>query len=154
MHQRRAIGRFAIARVDLERLVEAQQRFVGALLLPQDLTELVPGLGEIRLEDQRTVKTLHRLVEPVLLLEHRAEIGKIIGDVRVLPDRLGEPFDGKSVLLRCKTEQAHQVQGIGVVGIEGERLPGTFVSFRQLPGFQQPKSGLEERGRRIAPRSA
>ena len=46
------------------------------------------------------------------------------------------------------------MQGIGMAGIDGERLPAALFRLRQLPRLQQPKTRLEVRGRRVAVRSA
>ena len=40
------------------------------------------------------------------------------------------------------------MQGIGVAGIERERLPPAFLGLSEFSRFQEPKPGLEERRRR------
>src|SRR6202035_4349268 len=57
-------------------------------------------------------------------------------------------------LLRCESEQAHQMQGFGMAGVDGERLSAALFGRRQLTRLQQAKTRLEVRGRRIAARSA
>src|SRR6202035_3401675 len=57
-------------------------------------------------------------------------------------------------LLRCESEQAHQMQGFGMAGVDGERLSAALFGRRQLARLQQAKTRLEVRGRRIAARSA
>src|SRR5215472_7142419 len=153
MNQRAGVDRFAIARVDLECPIEAQDRLIVALQLAQHLAKLVPVLGEIRLEQQRPIETLGRLLIAALVLESRSEIGKIVRDIRILPDSLGEPFDGEMVLLGGEAQQPHQMQGVRVGRVERERLPSVLLSLCELPGLQKAKPGLEERSRRPAARS-
>src|SRR6516162_11096976 len=95
MEKRTRVGRFEMAGIELEELLEAQDRLVETFLLLQELTETAPAVDRIRREHEAAIKALDRLVEATLLLERAREVEEIIRRVRVLADRAGEPFDGK-----------------------------------------------------------
>ena len=61
------IGGLAIVRLQLQRLLEAQDRFVRALLSLQHLAHPEPDLRLIGIDGHRVVKALDRFVEPLLL---------------------------------------------------------------------------------------
>jgi hypothetical protein len=81
---------------------------------------------------------------PSLLLQRGPEARKVFRP-GILPDRAGDPLHGVIVLLGLESQQAHQVQRVGVIGIHRERLPATQLSLEMSPGLHMGESGLVER---------
>ncbi len=148
---RAGIRRLERIRLEVQRLVEAQDRLVEALLLQQQVTHRSPDRGLVGIEHESAVKAPDRLLGAALAVQRGAEVGEIVGDVRILPDCNRKPLDGEVVLLAGHAEQAHQVQRIGVALVQRQRAAAAFLRFRELPGLEQPKARLEPgRGRLLA----
>ena len=153
MRERGGVGRLEIARADLERPVEAEARLIGAVLLLQQLSHAVPKLGPIGLEHERAVETFDRLIAAAEIDQRGRQIRKIVRHVGVAADRLREPGDGEIVLSRDDAKQSHQVQGVGMTGIDRQRLPAALLGLRDLAGLEQAQPGLEIGGGCLRARS-
>ena len=153
MKQRTAVRRFKVARIGLESLIEAQAGFIAPLLLQQELAEPVPARGKIGLKHQAAIIAFNRVVNAALVLQDDGEIEKIVGDIGIPADRLGEPLHRYVILPRDLAQQPHQVQRICVVGVDGQRLPARAFRFCKLTGTQQAKRRLKEGSRRRLRRS-
>jgi hypothetical protein len=135
-----------MTRVELERLLVAEKCIVQPLQLGQNIAEICPSLDIVRLELQRLVEGLEGFFVPPLALQRGPEAGKI-GRFRILPDGAGKPFYGVVVLLGVMRQQAHQMQGIRVVGIGRERLLAAHLGVKIPLGPQMAKTCLTQRSR-------
>jgi hypothetical protein len=115
MEQDRAlIGRFPVTRIERQDVLKAQQRIRGTLQRQQDVAEVFPQFGDIRLELHRLVEGLERLLEPPLALQGASEGDEIFWLGRLL-QRARNPLDGMIVLLGVERQHAHQIQAVGVI---------------------------------------
>jgi len=67
---------------------------------------------------------------------------------RLSPDRADQPFDGVVVLLRAEAEHAHQMQAVGMVWIELQRLLTGELRAERPSGRQFANARSVKRGRR------
>ena len=121
-----------MARIEPQGLLKTQHGFIAALLLDEHVAHALPKFGIIGLEHHTPIIRLQGLVQPPQLLQCIAEAQKVFG-LRVQPDCTGDPLNGVVILLLLKGNDAHQMQRVGVVRLQGQSLPTTAFSFGDLP---------------------
>ena len=136
-----------VSGINRERMLVTQQCFGAAIERQEHAAEMLPQFGIIRFELNGLVEHRQRIVEPAHLLEREAEAGQIV-DLWRLPDGLRKPSHGVIVLPRLQRDQAHQIEAVGVAGIELERLLAAQLGIEQLACAEVMQSGLVQRGRR------
>jgi hypothetical protein len=104
-----------------------------------------PQLGGIRLQLDRPVERLESLLEPPLALPRDAEGEKVLR-LGILLDGARNPLCGMIVLIKVERQQAHQMQGIGVIGIGLERALTAKFGVEIPLGSQMGETGFVKRG--------
>ena len=147
MHQHRGALHRAIPIVRREpvELSQGKERFVEPLLFDQKGGEISPGLRRLRLQLHRLVERFQCLLVPSLAAQDRAEARQILR-LGHLPNCAGEPFQREVILGGLKRQESHQVHRIGVMGIDGERLPAAKLCVQRALGLEMPESGRAQRG--------
>jgi hypothetical protein len=80
------------------------------------------GLGIVGVERERAIVARHRLVEPAQMLEGHAKVAMKIRLVALDGDRLSDEIDRHLVTTHLVSEDAKQVQRIGLTGFGGKDL--------------------------------
>jgi hypothetical protein len=111
----------------------------------QDIATMPPQLTGIRLQLDRPVERLESLLEPPLALPRDAEGEKVLR-LGILLDGARNPLCGMIVLIKVERQQAHQMQGIGVVGIGLERALTAKFGVEIPLGSQISETGFVKRG--------
>ena len=86
-----------MAGIELERMLEAQDRFRRAPHVGEGVTEISPQIRVVRIELHRLVEGLEGLFAPSLVEQRGAEACQIFCP-GLLPDRAGYPFHRVVVL--------------------------------------------------------
>ena len=118
-----------MARVQLERVLKAQDGVRRTSHVGENIAEISPKVGVIRLELHRLVERRKRLFAPTLLQQHGAEACQIVC-FWLLPDRARYPLQRMIVLLGVKGQETHQMQGIRVFRIHSQALAGSKAGRR------------------------
>jgi hypothetical protein len=104
-----------------------------------------PQLDGIRLDLRCPVESLESLLEPTLALSRDAEGEKILR-LGILLDGARNPLRGMIVLIEVERQQAHQMQGIGVVGIGLKRALTAKFGVEIPLGSQMGETDFVKRG--------
>ena len=141
------VGGVLVARIELEHMLKAQQGMVVALQLQQGVAHLFPQGGIVGLELDGLVEGLERFFAPALLQQRGCKTCDIIR-LGLLRDRAGRPLQRVIVLSGAQSNQAHQVQGAGVIGIGCQQSLATDLSFEGSSRLQMAMAGFALRGGR------
>jgi hypothetical protein len=140
-----------MTRLELKRMLKAQQGVGRAPQIREDFAEVDPQFGVFRLELHRLVESLEGLFAPSLALQRAAEARKIFR-IGILPDGAGDPRHGVVVLVGLEAQQSHQMQAVGMIGIDRERLLAADLRIEMPSGQQMSKAGFAVRFRRACAR--
>ena len=113
--------------------------------MDQDIAAMPPQLGGIRLQLDRPVERLERLLEPPLALPRDAEGEKVLR-LGILLDGARNPLRRMIVLIEVERQQAHQMQGIGMIGIGLERALTAEFGVEIPLGSQMGETRFVKRG--------
>ena len=100
------------------------------------------------LKSEYMLKGQQRLVAPSLLLQRRSQTEEVFRP-DILLQRAGDPLHGVIVLAGVERQQAHQMQAVGVTGIDRERLLATELRVERASAAPMAEAGRVERSRRI-----
>ena len=130
-------------------MIVGQQRFVISLLPSQQIAQPDPDIDKIRLELQRQIVALQRFFQAIQTLQQRPQIRKIIGYCRIDPDRLRDQINGLAEPIGAGSNEAKQVQRIGMFGVAKQRLPAMLFGGFHPAGAKVKKGRIVEARRRF-----
>ena len=91
-------------------------------LTPEGQTQVVVGLGQVRLQADSLPEAVQRLVFPALVQEGQAQVVVGLGQVRLQVDRLAEAEHGLGCTALVQEGSAQVVADAGGVRLEAQRL--------------------------------
>ncbi len=115
------VGGVAVARVELHHMLERRGGAIGAVQIDHDIGDGAPDVHGLGFQPRRMLERRQRVLELLLLAQHAAQRAQILR-LRILRHRAPRPLRGEIEMLRIDRDQTHQVHGVGVRGIRGQRL--------------------------------
>ena len=136
-----AIERVCMGRVELQDMLIADEAFGIAVELGQCVAVMDPQPGIVRSKLQGAIQGVERVAVKALLVQRDAEAAKIIR-LAILPAGAIDPRDRVVVLPGLQAQKAHQMQGFGVIGVEGQRLLAAKLRIQGTACLHMPVGKL------------
>jgi hypothetical protein len=133
-----------VVRPDSDRLPAGSSSIVELALIAHGSSEVAMGRRKIGIDLEGFAKRGNRFVEPPLLFQHGAEIGEVARFCSILPYGEVDQFSGGLISPRLMCNQTQQVEGAGIVGVNGQDSTVAGLSVGQMPGFVMPQALLQK----------
>jgi hypothetical protein len=133
-----------VIRLQLDHATIRSVGVVEALLLPQDIAEVEPGVCKLRCERQCVPECAFRLGGPPQHRQRIAEIAVHGWVVGLFADRLADQVRGLVVSLRLIREEPEVVKGVWISRSLREKLPIVRLGLGQVAGLMQAQCFLQD----------
>ena len=134
-----------MARLARQHPDEADQGFLGAIEIEQDVAAVRERLEMIRVERQRLVEIRQRLGRPLQRSEGQALVGQRIGRPRIDAERRGDQPMRLARLAALQLQQPEQMQCVELAGKAFQDARVILLGCRELPLPVQRQSFLQRR---------